>query len=163
MILQFLKTVLFTDVNNLFEDVSVLEHLNGYKKLWSTDRKFTIKPKNGEETVFLFSKEKTSELNLMMNSLLNPNDGYVVENQKIKLTWSRIFVDFKGKNNVALIIDSQWFECWNDLSEEKEWKFEIGRLKAVKFVKSYGSVYLYVFFENTYVKFDISNVRLIVN
>lgn len=164
MILTFLKNALLTDVNNLFEDISVLEYLNEYKKIYSGTKEFVIKPKKGEMEKFNFKKEKTSDLNIMINSVLNPEDNYIVENQKIKLSWSRIFIDLKGKNNVALIIDSQYFESQNMVwDDDQNLTFDMWKLKATKFVKSYWSIYFYIFFEHTYLKFDVVNVKMIMN
>lgn len=167
MILKFLTNVLLTDVNNLFEDVSIIENLNEYSGTSTKDKTFTIKSKNDETQTFLFSKEKTSDINIAMASLINPEDNYYVSHQKIKLTGSRIFIDLKWKNQITLIIDSQSFECKNSFkttdNEEANNIFEIWKLKATKFVKSYGSIFLYVFFENTYVKFNVLDVKLIVN
>jgi hypothetical protein len=95
MILKFLTNVLLTDVNNLFEDVSIIENLNEYSGTSTKDKTFTIKSKNDETQTFLFSKEKTSDINIAMASLINPEDNYYVSHQKIKLTGSRIFIDLK--------------------------------------------------------------------
>ena len=157
MILNDIKEVLLTDIKNIFEDISIVEYINKYEPVTSETTALTIKSKKWITKSIDLKKEKVNDINIVLMNIFNilVEERYLINN-KYKLAWNKIFLDFIGTDIVNLIITYKSVAIENTNPHDEKF----GKVTWIKMIKSWAWITLYIFFETMYLKIWVNAIDL---
>jgi len=165
--LQLLGDILITDIKNVFEDISVLENLNKYKKKYSENPSLRVKIWKEVDTLYFLKEVPLREINtFLMNIFWLDKKNFFLKANRLKTNGEKLFLNILEEKK-----DWEWTLKYKRVSfifdvydyQYSHFNKEFWKITWVKLIKNSWVYMLWFFFEWAHIRISFESAQLIFN